>query len=299
MVLVILRSLMGFSMSMHLPVAQACLGDMTPEGQEGRWMGYFNAVLFGGIGAGPLVGGVLNDWFGFHAVFLISSSAMLASFLLTLIYLPNDPPRQQQGQHGMRQSLGLLRRSPVVRSVVALQAGNGLMTGISMAFLPVLAVSRLGLSTTLIGIILAMRTPVSMLQSFSGSYADTHNRKVQMTVGSLIAALSLVLVIVAANFWTLVVAYSLLAFGGVLMQPASSAYMLEAGRSHGMGAMMAMSIMSMQVGASIGPIAIGRMIDGFGVNAGFALGAALNLLGLAYFLWGMRHTSGMKVRTGL
>ena len=37
--LIIVRCLQGIATTMHLPVAQAYLGDITPEGEEGRWMG--------------------------------------------------------------------------------------------------------------------------------------------------------------------------------------------------------------------------------------------------------------------
>ncbi len=61
--LILMRLFQGLGASAHLPIAQAYLGDITPEGGEGKWMGYFNAILFGGIGMGPLVGGVLNGRF--------------------------------------------------------------------------------------------------------------------------------------------------------------------------------------------------------------------------------------------
>jgi len=293
--LLFLRALQGFAMSMHLPVAQAYLGDMTPVGEEGRWMGYFNSIIFGGIGAGPLFGGVLNDLFGFSSVFLISSSAMFLSFILTVVFLQNKKSTHSRSSSGF--SLAILRRSRLLKAVIVLQIGSGLMTGVSMAFLPILASGKLGLSTSLIGIILASRTPVSMLQTWSGRFADTHNRKVQMTVGSLVSATSLLLVTFCTGFWGLLGAFSLLALGTVLLQPASSAYILEEGRTYGMGTMMAMFLMSMQLGASIGPVVIGRVIDAYSISSGFLVAAAVNMLALVFFLWSMRHIPGTKTRS--
>ena len=292
--LILLRALQGFAMSMHLPVAQAYLGDMTPVGEEGRWMGYFNAILFGGIGAGPFFGGVINDLFGFQSVFLISALAMFLSFLLTLLYLKESRLRHSRERRGF--SLALLRRSPVLRAVIILQMGSGMMTGVSMAFLPVLATTKLGLSTTLVGLILASRTPISLLQTVSGRFADTHNRKLQMTAGSLSSATALVLITLCTSFWTLFGAFSLLALGTVMLQPASSAYMLEEGRKSGMGAMMAMFLMSMQLGASLGPVGMGQIADAFGLAAGFRTAAGINIIALLAFLWMMRQISGRKVR---
>jgi multidrug resistance protein len=290
--LVMLRALQGFAMSMHLPVAQAYLGDMTPVGEEGRWMGYFNAILFGGIGAGPFFGGVVNDLFGFNSVFLISAIAMFLSFILVFLYLHETKNRIRR--HKKLFSFSSLPQSRVFKAVIILQIGSGMMTGVSMAFLPILASTRLGLSTTLIGLILASRTPVSMLQTLSGRFADTHNRKIQMTLGSLTSALALFFITSCSSFWELFGAFSMLAFGTVMLQPASSAYMLEEGRSYGMGTMMAMFLMAMQLGASIGPVAIGRIVDNYDLAAGFHTAAIINLVALAIFLWMMRHIPGKK-----
>jgi MFS family permease len=292
--LILLRCIQGIAMSMHLPVAQAYLGDLTPVGEEGRWMGYLNAILFGGVGAGPFFGGMMNDLFGFQSVFLISALLLFLSFLLTLIFLKGGKQRQQRARRSV--SLGLLWRNKTLRAVVILQMGSGMMTGVSMAFLPVLATVKLGLSTTLVGLILASRTPISMLQTVSGRFADTHNRKIQMTAGSLTSAIALVLITFCGSFWTLLASFTLLALGTVMLQPASSAYMLEEGRRSGMGAMMSMLLMSMQLGASLGPVAMGRVADAFGQPAAFHSAAAINGVALLAFLWMMRGNSGRKAQ---
>src|SRR5512147_1154848 len=43
--LVLLRFVQGLGASAHLVVSQAYMGDSIPAGSEGKWMGYFNAVL--------------------------------------------------------------------------------------------------------------------------------------------------------------------------------------------------------------------------------------------------------------
>ena len=290
--LIMLRALQGFAMSMHLPVAQAYLGDLTPHGEEGRWMGYFNAILYAGVGAGPLFGGAMNDLFGISSVFYVAGGAILISFIATLLFLKEGKKQEaHQRPHIPFLSLG---RSNILKSIIVLQIGAGIMTGVSMTFLPILASAGLGLSTTLIGIILAVRTPLSMLQTVSGRFADTHNRKSQIAVGTLIMAASMILITLCSDFWQLLMAQSLLAFGVVMYQPAASAYVVEEGRSFGMGASMSLFLMAMQGGASIGPIVIGRIMDTYNTAAGFRAAALFNTLGLGFFLWMMRHVSGKK-----
>ena len=83
--LILWRFVQGLGASAHLPIAQAYLGDITPEGGEGKWMGYFNAVLFAGMGAGPLVGGVITDAFNMKTTFLVMAVLNVVGLIATLI----------------------------------------------------------------------------------------------------------------------------------------------------------------------------------------------------------------------
>jgi len=48
--LVLLRLLHGIAGALILPIAQAYVGDISPPGEEGKWMGYANAAFFSGFG---------------------------------------------------------------------------------------------------------------------------------------------------------------------------------------------------------------------------------------------------------
>ena len=61
--LTLIRFLQGIAGGMIIPIARAYIGDLAPEGEEGKWMGYSNAAFFAGFGVGPLLGGVLAERF--------------------------------------------------------------------------------------------------------------------------------------------------------------------------------------------------------------------------------------------
>jgi len=75
---------------MVLPVAQAYVGEMIPPGQEGRVMGLFNISLFGGLSAGPVMGGLIKDWLNIQASFTGMGILTLVGFLLCLFMLPAE-----------------------------------------------------------------------------------------------------------------------------------------------------------------------------------------------------------------
>ncbi len=70
--LIWIRILHGFASAMTVPIIMAYVGDITPKGREGRFMGYFNVSFFMGMGLGPFIGGILNDSFGMASAFIPS-----------------------------------------------------------------------------------------------------------------------------------------------------------------------------------------------------------------------------------
>jgi DHA1 family multidrug resistance protein-like MFS transporter len=90
--LVVVRFVQGAATAMVMPIAQAYIGDITPEGEEGKWMGIFNATFIIGFGSGPLLGGVIADRFGMNTAFYIMGFLNLISFLCATFILPEFRP---------------------------------------------------------------------------------------------------------------------------------------------------------------------------------------------------------------
>src|SRR4030042_1692448 len=172
--IILWRFVQGLGGAAHLPIAQSYLGDITPEGSEGKWMGNFNAVLFAGIGAGPLFGGVITDAFNIKTAFLVMVVLNILGLIATLLFL-KEMPRQTAGREHASVLAPLLSR--IMRGVISLRIAIGVCTATLMAFIPLFADLRLGLSTSLIGIMLAARTPISVVQSYTGHLADNWNRR--------------------------------------------------------------------------------------------------------------------------
>jgi DHA1 family multidrug resistance protein-like MFS transporter len=283
--LILMRLFQGLGASAHLPIAQAYLGDITPEGGEGKWMGNFNTVLFSGIGAGPLVGGVLNDLFNINTTFLVMAGLNLAGLIVTLILLREvtrkTAPREQS-------SIIAPMRSRTVRGVFAYRMTIGFGTSTFMAFIPLFADLRLGLSASLIGLLLAVRMPVSLTQSYTGRLADRHDRRVLVVVGGIITLIFSALLPASTGFWALLAIYALISFGNALGMPAATAYVVEEGRTYGMGAAMTTFTMAAQVGNAVGPVMLGGVANFLGLESVFYAAAFFMLLGTIIFLWLVR-----------
>ncbi len=287
--LIIVRVFQGIGASMHLPIAQAYLGDITPKGEEGKWMGHFGAILFGSMSIGPLFGGVLTDLFSVNTTFLVMAALCLVGLIATLIFLPEVV----KGTVAAKQSAIFegLRKSNVLKGAFVFRMANGFGMASVMTFLPLLASQKLGLSVSLIGLLIASRTPLALLQSYTGTLADKYGRRGLVVAGGAVAIIFIALMPTAGGFWPLLIIHALMATGIAFAMPANTAYVVEEGRIFGMGASMALFMMAMQIGMGFGPILLGGIVGFMGIESAFYSAAIILLLGIAAFIWFTRGHS--------
>lgn len=287
--LIIVRVFQGIGASMHLPIAQAYLGDITPKGEEGKWMGHFGAILFGSMSIGPLFGGVLTDLFSINTTFLAMAALCLVGLIATLIFLPEVAKRTVAAKQGA--VFEGLRKSNVLKGAFAFRMANGFGMASVMTFLPLLASQNLGLSVSLIGLLIASRTPLALLQSYTGTLADKYGRRGLVVAGGAVAVIFIALMPTAGGFWPLLIIHALMAIGIAFAMPANTAYVVEEGRIFGMGASMALFMMAMQIGMGFGPILLGGIVDFMGIESAFYSAAIILLMGIAAFIWFTRGHS--------
>lgn len=267
---------------MIIPISLAYIGDISPRGEEGRWMGYFNAAFFTGFGLGPLMGGALSDHFGMHTAFSVMGGLNFLAFLTTSFLLPESG----QGKRESSPSLRRVLQSSLFKGLFSFRLSYALGRGIFATFLPLFASIYVGLRPTAIGILLATNILLmSMLQICSGKMADRLNRKALVILGSFISLTYLALIPLAQNFWGLLGLCILGGLGGVISLPAASALVVEEGRRFGMGASMGTFAMAFSIGMAAGPIISGGLADLTNIQSTFYFAAATGLLGVGLFAW--------------
>jgi len=282
--LTLVRLLQGVASGMIMPIAQAYVGDISPEGEEGKWMGYFNAAFFAGFGFGPLMGGVLTDHFGMSVAFSAMGGLNLLAFLTVVFYLPEI--RQRKIDASSRPSFKELVTSDTVRGIFTFQLALAVGRGAFAAFLPIFAAVYLGLSPTLIGVLLAVNILLmAFLQIYGGNIADRFNRRALIITGGLGNLAFLALIPLGGNFWDLLGICVLGGVAGAIARPALSALTIEEGRKFGMGSTTAIVAMSLSIGMAVGPLLSGVIADLVSINSVFYFGASVGLIGTALFIW--------------
>jgi len=282
--LTLVRLIHGVAGGMIIPIAQAYIGDISPEGEEGKWMGYFNAAFFSGIGFGPLMGGVLTDHFGMNVAFSAMGGLNLLAFLIAVLFLPEIRHRKMETSAHL--SFRKMGKSGMVKGLFSFRLSFSLGMGAFACFLPIFAAVYIGLSPTLIGVLVAVNILLmSLLGAATGKIADRFNKRVLIALGSLTNLTFLALIPLGGNFWQLLGICALGGLGGAIAMPAASALTVEEGRRFGMGSTMGIFAMAFSIGMAIGPLLSGVIADLVSINSVFYFGAIMGLIGTGLFIW--------------
>lgn len=291
--LVAIRLAQGFASAMVLPVAQAYVGDMTPSGWEGRMMGVFNIALYFGLSAGPVLGGVLEDWANIKVSFLSMGALALCGFFLSLIFLPRgqkpraqNVPKETSGPDrpagpGYFALLGI----PAVRALFIFRATFTTAIGITWTFLPLGAGTRLGLSSSAIGLVVMVNVLVAAVcQAPMGYLADRISKGLMIGVGGLMGVGAMLCLNEASTFWGLVLANSLFGLaGGIAFPPVMALGVIEGREAGAMGSLMGLLALAHSLGMLAGPMLGGFFIDWFSFDWIFRIGSGIVALGTLLF----------------
>ena len=274
----------GAAGGMIIPIAMAYIGDISPEGEEGKWMGYANAAFFGGFAAGPLLGGTLADWFGINVAFYTMGGLNLLAFLVAVLFLPEISRREAATTPHL--SYKEMSASSMVRGLFSYRLGYALSRGALFSFLSIFAALRLGLSTTSIGTVLTTHIAlITLFQPYLGNLADRYNRRTMVIIGSAINLAFLALIPMTHNFWQLLGLSVFGSLGAGISMPAATALSVGEGRRFGMGSTMSMLMMAMSIGMAIGPVVCGIIADFVNINSVFYFAAGMGLIGTSLFIW--------------
>ncbi len=85
---ILIRAAEGIVFAGLGPASMGVVADIAPENKRGQWMGYLAGGQSVGWVVGPTVGGVLYDWLGFAAPFVISAVLAFIAFAATFVMIP-------------------------------------------------------------------------------------------------------------------------------------------------------------------------------------------------------------------
>ena len=275
--LILIRIAHGVGSAMIIPMAMAYIADISPQREEGRYMGMLNIALFAGIGGGPILGGIFLDIWGQDSAFYAMAALSLVSLVLVAGLLPG------QTRAGMLADyvpiLTVLRRIIHSRRAVGLllsRMATMIIMIPSIAFLPLLMKEFMDASGIEIGLVVASRTLVNaLLQIPFGRWADYWMKNRIIFIGSTIISVGIFVVPFAENFSQLLILFIIIGVGEAVVWPSLGALATEEGRHYGQGSMMGVFNMAMSCGLFIGAMGVGSLVDIIGLAWAFYIVAVL------------------------
>jgi multidrug resistance protein len=299
------RMFSGLGTSLIFSVTYAYVGDMTPKGQEGRWLGVFATADIVGFGTGPLVAGALREFVGFRSVFVAMAALMALSAAILLWWLPRHSPleiarRARVEATGAREPSTSFRTALKDRLVLACTAQQGFLQlsfGSTFAFLAMRLEDDLGVAPLLVGVAFATQDITGGLaQPLVGRLADRYDRRMLVALGLTLNAMLLASIGIIPAYWIMILVLLAAGATGAISQVASSAIRVVAGRRVGMATVSGIGSSAGGFGIIIGSVVAGFIVEAQGLAAGFAFGGAMMLVGTIVFLW---LTRGVETSEGV
>ena len=252
----------------------AMFGRYTLAASIGQAAGPIVIIVAGGSGAFPDA----------LAVFATATAISITLFVLTLFIESQRRPTRISmiNEPG---GLQLLRSPGIVR---ALLASSIILSAVDLlvVYLPALG-TELGLSAAVVGALLAIRSGASMASRFLlGRLASGLGRRRTYLISCIAAGVSIGLLVVPQNVWSLALLVAVAGFALGIGQPLTMSWLAEAAPLGQRGVAMSLRLTGNRLGQILIPTTVGIVAGSAGVGAVLALtagalgGAALSVRGV-------------------
>jgi MFS family permease len=278
--LLTLRTLSGIGSTMFTVSAFGLLIRVTPAPLRGRASGMWGTGFLLGNVTGPLIGGgliaiSLRAPFVVYALTLVAASAIVWYFLRhsTLLATDDDPDRPTAR---LRAAL----RHPTYRAALVSNFATGWTAfGVRVALTPLFVIEVLRREEAFAGTAFAVYAAANVaMLPLSGRLSDRIGRKPLMLAGLVTAGAGTVWLGFTDSVIAFLVATVVGGLGTGMLSPPQQAAVADVigSRARG-GQVLAVSQMTMDVGAVLGPILAGLLVDRASFAAAFGLTGALSL----------------------
>jgi len=276
------RFIQGGAAAMIWPIAAAYVGDLTPPGQEGTYMGRFNLATFSGLACGPFLGGLIKDLVGIEAAFMGMGVMSLAGLAVAWAFLPLEERFRARPLSRSPRTIRLLVTDRVLRGMFLFRFIYSVCVALTWSFQPILLDSSLGLSSFWIGLLVSLNVGTgAILQPPLGKLADRYSRPKLIQTGAVIQALALASLPFARTIPTLLAANLTLGLAAGFFLPALQAIATDLGRHRQtMGAVMSVLLTGQSLGMLVGPMLGGTLYEVIGIRTIFLLASGLALISL-------------------
>ncbi len=283
-VLMVGRAVQGVGSAASWIAALAVVSDLAPPGRRGEAIGFALAATGIGSIAGPALGGVTADLFSFAAPFLIVCGVSLALAAAGTAVLPRED-RRAPSETPAWSTIMRATRSGIGAVATAITLGGACVLGLVEVVAPLDLDARLGLSSSVIGLLFAGSIAVdAVLAPLGGRWGDRRGRRGPAAVGVAALALSAVMLASLADTFGAALALGVFGAGFSLAFAAAVPWLDEAFGALERGLGYGVLNLLYAAGYAIGPVIGGTLLEvgsaelAYLVTAGALAGGAVVLV---------------------
>lgn len=285
--LLLFRSFGGVGSVMFTVSSMGLLIRIAPVHMRGRVSALYGGSFLVGNVIGPAFGGLMAG-FGVRVIFLTYAAMLVFAGLVMALFMPATVSSRADAEEAKREMpLGEALRNRAFWANLVGSFGNGWGNfGVRFVLTPLLIVRVLGAEEWLAGAAMAVYAIGNAVAlPVASSYADRVGRRGTSVIGLAASGLFLALLGQAPNAWVALVVCLLGGLGTGVCSPAMNAVVADViGSERSGGRVIAVSQMVTDVGAILGPLAAGYLVDASGYGLAFGLSGAILLLGAASWL---------------
>lgn len=284
--LILIRFVQGAASAMVMPVVQAYVGEITPEGREGYSMGLFNLSMFASLSLGPLFGGVIKDVWSMDAAFACMAVFSVIGLALCLVFLPPVSEEMASSRSRLPVPWLTLIRNRALLGLFSYRLAYTACIGVIWCFLPLYADRHFALSSSATGVLVMLGVFVSgVLHLPMGWVSDRADKRLLVGAGGIVCATGMLMLTLSETYQGLLWSVVVFGIGGGLSMPSIMALAVIKGEENqAMASVMSVLTVAHSLGMLAGSMAAGLLMDFINLQFAFPFSMGIMLAGTVLFL---------------
>lgn len=276
--LLILRLIQGVGAAPLGSLTVTIIGDLYSGKELVAAMGYNSSVRSIGSASYPAIGGALA-MMGWHYPFVLPVMAIPIGFLVLFNLKTPEPKNEVHIREHLNIVWKKLRNRQVVGLLVISIIIFIMLFGSYMTCFPLLLGNSFGLSSLIIGLIIASVSLIAAFTSFQLSkIIKLFSRKTILKISFILYALALLIIPLISQPWLFFIPVVIFGIAHGMNIPVIQALFAEAAPLKYRATFMSVSGMTFRVGQTLGPLLMGMVISVWGIGGAFYAGAGLSIV---------------------
>lgn len=281
-----LRAFHGISIAAFSTGYSALVADIAPPKQRGEVIGYMSLVTAIGMAIGPALGGFLQAWAGYNALFLLSSGlGVLGILITTQIVNPSVSTTQSKTakDNPTDNRFWRLLISPRLRIPAIVLLLVGLAFGTLSTFVP-LFIKSVGVNLNPGLFYTATAISSFSVRLIGGRASDRYGRGLLITISLIFYTLSMLFLWIATSANIFLLAGILEGMGAGILLPTIAAMLVDRAMPQERGRIFGVCMVGFDVGIAIAGPFLGLVAEQVGYRNMYGFAAGLTCLALFIFL---------------